>query len=873
MKKSLFALLISMGAANVFAARLPQAVIPQHYDLEIGVDLANETFQGEETIQVAIRQPVNTVTMHAVDLDIRSASIDSAAGRQVATVTTNAADETITLTVPATMPAGGAAVAIKFNGKLSKQLRGLYLSKTTKRKYAVTQFESTDARRAFPSFDEPAMKARFTISLVVDKGDTAITNTPIVADEPAGEGKHRLRFATTEKMSTYLVAMLIGDFDCIEGGVDGIPIRVCGPAGNAAKYGHFALSAAESSLHWFNQYYDVKYPFGKLDMIAIPDFEAGAMENAGAITYRETAIFIDPSSSSYERQKGVAGTVAHEIAHQWFGDLVTMKWWDDIWLNEGFASFMTQKPLAQWKPEWNIPLSEVSSSMTSLNVDSQRATRAIRTPAETPEEINQLFDGIAYGKTAAVLRMLERWLGPETFRDGIRAYLKKYSWSNATAEDLWDTLAAASGKPVNVVMKSFVDQPGAPLLRVTERCADGKQTFTFTQERMLAKAAKGPAPKEQTWVIPVCSTPSDCTIVDAATSTHTAGPCGSTTFVNDDGRGYFVTDYAPKDRAALRGKLSKLSAEERIAFEGNEWLMVRSLRRDVDDYLELLRAMPRPQSRQLTENLVGHLGIINDRLITDSNRKQWQRAVGELIRGYAPLQWDTPKGETAEQRSTRGYALWVAGYMARDPKVIAGARKMADQYLKDPTGMDASIAGTALGVAAVSGDADLYRRVRERLASAPTAELRDRMANLLADFRDPKLIAETIDYAFSDSVRSQDLPRLIGGLFENPASRDAAWAAVTERWPVLERKIPTALHRVTGALGSFCDAKSKQEIETFFAKTDATRASRSLKRSLEAIDTCMAFREAQTAALQRFLKKGTPSLPKPSRLPDDLKSK
>ena len=852
MKKTVaLSLLALAGTATAFAQRLPQTVIPSHYDLTITPDLANETFSGIETIDVNVTQPVSAVTMNDVGLTLHDIRITSGSDTVAATAAMNSADETVTLTTANALAAGPATIAFAFDGTISRQLRGLYLARTAKRKYAVTQFESTDARRAFPCFDEPAMKAAFDIALVVDKGDTAISNGRIVSDTPVGSDNHRLRFSTTPKMSSYLVAMLVGDFDCTEGGVDGIPIRVCGPPGMAAKEGQFALSAAEQSIHFYDDYYAIKYPFGKLDLIAIPDFEAGAMENAGAITFRETAIFYDPKTSVYDRQKGVASTIAHEIAHQWFGDLVTMKWWDDIWLNEGFATFMSSKPLEAWKPEWNVKLGEANGTIGSLGLDAQRATRPIRTHAETPAEINQLFDGIAYGKTASVLRMVENWLGPDTFREGIRAYLKKYSYSNAAAEDFWGTMASVTKQPVDAVMKSFVDQPGAPLLHASESCAGEKVSAALTQDRLLIRGATAP---EQTWTIPVC-VDGGCALVTSKTGTMTGGRCGEPLFLDKNGRGYFAIDYAPDTRNALRGNIGKLNDQERIALEGNEWLLVRTLHRDVADYLDLLRAMPRPESRQLTDSIMTHLEAINDHLVTEKTRAAWQRDVRDLLRGYAPLTWEAPERETPEQRSQRADILWAMGYLGRDPEVAAGAKRVADQYLNDPASVDTTIAGPALVIAVANGDEALYRRIRERLASAPSQELRDRYAGLLTGFRDPKLIKETIEYAYSDAVRSQDLPRLIGSLFANPEARQASWDAVTERWSQLQQSIPTSLPYVTGSLEGFCDPKSKAAIEAFFAKTPVTAANRALKRSLESIETCIAFRDFQEPSFERAMLK------------------
>src|ERR1051325_9019880 len=503
MRRTLLAVALLLAAIPAFA-RLPKNVVPSHYALTIATDLANETFTGDETIDVDVKEATDTIVLNAVALTLTDVTVNG----KPATVTADDAAQTVTLKLAAPLAPGKATIRDHFTAKLDQKLRGLYVSRTPKRKYAVTQFESTDARRAFPSFDEPAYKAVFDITLVVDNGDTAISNGAIASDTPAGSGKHAIHFTPTRKMSTYLVAMLIGNFKCIDGGADGIPIRVCSIPG-MENLGRFALSSAEATVKFYDDYFGIKYPFGKLDLIGIPDFEAGAMENAGAITFRETALLLDDKTASVERQKGVASTVAHEIAHQWFGDLVTMAWWDDIWLNEGFATFMTAKPLEAWKPEWRVDLDRVGNTIGSLGIDAQRATRAIRTRAETPEEINQLFDGIAYGKTAAVLRMVEAWLGPDAFRDGIRAYLKKYSWSNASGEDFWRTMAATSKKPVDARMKSFVDQTGAPLVHSTDVCKDITRDVTVTQERLTDRGKDVAG----TWSLPLCPKAMGCAVV------------------------------------------------------------------------------------------------------------------------------------------------------------------------------------------------------------------------------------------------------------------------------------------------------------------------------------------------------------------------
>ena len=856
MRRTLVAAAFLLAALPLAAARLPQSVIPDHYAITITPDLSAERFSGRETIDVDIREPVDTITLNSAEMELQDVIVASGSKLLTPTITFDAPNEMVSLKFSQTVPPGRASIRIAFNAVLGAQLRGLYLSKTPRRKYAATQFEPTDARRAFPSFDEPAMKATFDITLVADNGDTAISNGSIASDTPAGPGKHAIRFRTTQKMSTYLVAMLVGDFQCVNGGVDDIPIRVCSVPG-MQDLGKFALSAAEASISYYDRYYGIKYPFGKLDLIGIPDFEAGAMENAGAITFRETALLLDDKTASVERKRGVASVISHEIAHQWFGDLVTMKWWDDIWLNEGFATFMAPKPLAAWHPEWRVDLDQAGATNNSLGVDSTRSTRPIRQKAETRNEINALFDGIAYGKTAAVLRMLENWVGEETFRDGIRAYLKKFSYANAAAEDWWGTMTTATKQPFNMVMKSFVDQTGAPLLHASEVCGpDARRTVTITQERMLPKNS---APVAQSWTIPICgqeagaAAASPCRMISKPADSFVTPSCDRPLFLSRNGTGYFVTDYSPAMRAALRAHVADMPPAEQISLHGNEWLLVRNLREDVGDYLSLLRAMPRPAERTLVNAIAGDLDALTFRLVDDRNRAAWQAYVREVMRGFAPVTWETPAGETAEQRIMRATVLGALGVEGADPEVIAGARRIAQQYMSDPSSVDAVIADRALPIAAINGDEALFDQVLDHIRSAPTPEIAARYRELVPLFRDPKLIVRAVDFIYGDQVRSQDLPGMAAELFYNPAAKQTAWSAAKSHWDILNQKIPTAIGAITGSVSTFCDAAMKQEVQAFFATHPAGAGDRSLRRALEAIDTCVAFKAAEGASFNAAL--------------------
>src|SRR5271157_5109397 len=376
------------------AQRLPGGANPDHYALTVNMNFPNNTYDGDETIDLTLTKPSNTITLNAVEIDFHEVTITAAGQTQTAKVSSDQKNEMATFTVDKQLPAGAATVHIKFTGHLNDKLRGFYLSTYKDRKYEVSQMEATDARVAFPCFDEPAYKATFDITAIVDKGDTAISNGEIVSDTPGPGDKHSIKFSTSPKMSSYLVALTIGDWKCASDEVDGVKLRVCAVPGKENET-RFALDATKAILHYYNNYYAIKYPLPKLDQIAVPDFQAGAMENWGAIIYREAALLVDDKTAAVDYKKRVADVIAHEVAHQWFGDLVTMKWWDDIWLNEGFATWMSSKPVQAWKPEWHFDLDDVSDASGTMNVDSLANTRPIHQAAETPAQIMELFDGIA----------------------------------------------------------------------------------------------------------------------------------------------------------------------------------------------------------------------------------------------------------------------------------------------------------------------------------------------------------------------------------------------------------------------------------------------------------------------------------------------
>jgi aminopeptidase N len=853
MRKLLWTVALLTLSSPIAAHRLPTTVVPSHYEIHLDPDLATGTLTGRETIAVRLAEPTRSITLNAVDLDLREAAVTVGTERHPAKVTLDPATETATLTVDAPLPAGEARIEIAFAGKVRDDIRGLYKTRTATRTYATTQFQATYARMAFPCFDEPSFKATFDLTVVVDDGDTAISNGRIASDTPGpAPGKRTLRFSTSPWMSTYLVALAVGDFECVEGGADGTPIRVCTVPGKK-ELGRYALRVAEHVVPSFNRYYGIPYPFGKLDMVALPDYEWGGMENTASIFYRERGLLLDEKTAAVGTRRGTASLVSHEIAHQWFGDLVTLAWWDNVWLNEGFATHMTRKPLVTWDPAWDQSLEEAQATAGVLAVDSLEATRPIRQNGETPAEIKELFDGIAYQKGAALLRMVETWLGPEAFQKGVHDYLAKYANGNATAEDLWTELARVSTKPVDKVMASFVDQAGAPLVTVETRCEEGATLVTLTQQRFFTDARRLAAGSPEVWTIPVFlsrpgdSGPGQSELLTAKSQTFRLEGCAPWVLANAGARGYYRSAYTPEALAAISKAAAKdLTSAEQILLLEDQWALVRNGRADVLDFIRLAEGLAGSRDLAVQQILLGRLQAIGELLVDDAHRDRYNAWLRDLVRPLAQeLGWTVAPGEPDDRKVLRTVALGTLGG-ADDPEIRAEARRLLDRYLKDPGAVDPSLVDLAFGLSARNGDAALYDTFLKRMAAPKTPEEYYRYLFSLTSFRDPALIRRNLDLALSDQVREQDLGGVTAALLGNSASRQQAWDLLKKNWPALQSKVVSFGGRgAIPALAAFCDETALKDIEQFFAENRAPGAERALKRSLEEIRGCVEMKKAQ----------------------------
>ncbi|WP_446744938.1 M1 family aminopeptidase [Silvibacterium acidisoli] len=857
--RTFFGLLLVALCSSSFSAhaqRLPQTVHPEHYRLRLTPDLAKATFEGEEEIDVLLDDSTDAITLNAAEIKFHDVTTDVDGRSLKAEVSEDTDKEQATFHFLRSLPKGRITLHVNYSGILNDQLRGFYLSKTAKRNYAVTQFEPTDARRAFPSFDEPAYKATFDVSLTVDKNDTAISNTNIVSDKPGPViGQHTIRFATTPKMSTYLVAFLVGDFQCVSGSSDGVPIRSCATP-DKVQYSQFALEAAEFVLHYYDTYFGIKYPMPKLDMIALPDFEAGAMENFGAITYRETDLLINEKTATINAKRNVGLVVAHEMAHQWFGDMVTMQWWNNLWLNEGFASWMENKPIAAWHPEWNIHQQVAATLQSTLNLDAQRTTRTIRAEADTPDQINEMFDGITYDKGSAILLMMENYEGEETFRQGVHNYLQAHMYGNATAEDFWGAQTAISHKPIDKIMANFIAQPGVPMLSFA---APQSGSVQVSQHRFfLSPEMKA---TEQSWLIPVCVKSADgkaqCDVLSGQNGSVKV-PDAPLFFADAEGKGYYRSAYTPEVFHSIVANMEqKLTPAERISVLGDEWARVQANQASVADYLDLAASVKDDTNAPVMKLALGNVSAIQAQIAATP---QEQQAIADWVRkNFKPAldRLGQPSAQdSSEKRELRAELFQALGESGRDQQVLAEAKKLAEAYQANSDSVEPTLGRAALAVAVYGGDGALFDQLQKTSETSPDPVVQEGALHLLAQFQDPALAKRSLEYAASGKVRNQDAVFQFTAALRSPGTRELAWDYVQQNWDKVKAQLTTmAGGRLVGAAGSFCSADKRDAVLQFFSTHPVHASANALERAKNNMNDCIDLRASQEPKLKEWIAK------------------
>jgi aminopeptidase N len=851
---------VLLGAAGPgWAQRLPDGVVPSHYDLTFRPALETATFTGDARIAVRVDRPTATIVLHAHELTIPVASITQGTTTRVAGVSFDAEKQQATLRLPEPLAAGEATISLSFAGILNDQLAGFYLGTSGGRRYAASQFEATDARRAFPCFDEPALKATFAVTMIVATGDTAISNGRVVSDTPGpAPGTHTVTFATTKRMSTYLVALIAGDFRCLEDSAAGVALRVCGLGGQHTR-GRFAMDATKAFLTFFNDYYGIPYPFEKLDQIGIPDFAAGAMENTGAILYREQILLFDEPSASPADVQLFANIIAHEIAHQWFGNLVTMAWWDDLWLNEGFAMWAASRAVAAWKPAWPVDLEVALEATYAISIDSVASTRPIRAPVvETPAQIFQLFDGIAYMKGATVLRMIEAYVGRDAFRQGVRSYLARRQYGNATAQDLWSALKEASGKPIDTVMAGFVDQPGPPLVTLQDQCAGGRGQVVATQQRFVNDPARLQASSPERWSIPVClasaTGPPTCTLLTQSPQTIALPACQAWTSGNAGASGYYVTAYPEETVLRIARGAATLAPVERLRFATDQFALVEAGRLPLPTYLSLVEALGHDQPHKVLERIWAGVGYVAE-VIPESRKADYAAWARGVMQGaVAAVGREARAGDSGEIRERRTFVLQTLAFLGDDAASRAHLVGLAEKYLADPASVDAAITSAAIRAAAQRGDAQLYDRMLAAHERASTPEVKVRLQLGLAQFTAPDLLTRTLRRVLTPAIRTQDVIDILLTALAEEKNRPLVWAFIKDHFSELRARLGSPADTALGNTVSwFCDAGLRDDARAFFASHPIPGTEGPMARSFERVDACVALRAREQARVVQWL--------------------
>ncbi len=767
--------------------RLRTDVRPSRYELRFALDLEAWTSQGTARITLRTGQPTHEIVLHSVELDITRARLG---GTEMEGVSYDALSQTATLRFAREQPAGEHLLELEWSGEIREALRGLYRSTRGEERYAATQFEAADARRALPCFDEPEFKATWAIELEHDTSLVPISNAPIERQSEVRPGRTLTRFAEMPKIASYLVAFCVGPFEStpVAKSASGFDVRVWLPPGLAVR-GIYARDAHIRALGYLEEYTGIPYPYAKVDAIGLPDFEAGAMENPGAITYRTTYLAVDERTASSAAFKGCFSVAAHELTHMWWGDLVTMAWWTDLWLNESFASFVGEKATTSLNPEWGYERDVVSQNSSAFNLDALVSTHPISVEAKNADEASERFDAVTYLKGQGVLRMIENFIGAEPFRAGVRIYLQRHREANATASDFWRALDEASKQDVSKIANAWIHEPGHPLVSSTTHETPGGLEVELRQARFFADP--GRSETGQRWPVPVViryGTPTGTqehrVLLDSETERVRLDDA-TWYYPNARGTGFYRTALDDRANALLAQAVRALGPEERLALLDNQWALARAHRISIAQVLELVAALGGEDDRYVLALLAEIVGWLSAHAVSDATQDAFRKAVDRLFRPQLErLGWDGRQDDSADEREKRAVVISSLGLIAAAPDVRQEARRRVDAHLDGTHTLDPDIARACVGVAAAEGDIALWQRYVHRMRAAAQTDAQEeaRFRGALLDFEDPAIVDRTADGIFTDLIRDQDRALLYGRLLGLRHAREIGWKALQQHW-------------------------------------------------------------------------------------------
>lgn len=844
---------------------LPTYVTPVHYDLTVEPNFETFKFDGRVKIDLKVNDgKQHRVQLNTVEIDIHSARIGD---REAVEWEADSESQVTTIIFPKGVFEGQSQVTLDlaFTGSLNDNMAGFYRAKYTDKatgatKYmATTQMEPTDARRAFPCFDEPNLKATYAITLVSDPKFTHLSNMD-VKSESVKDGKKYTLFNTTPKMSTYLVAFIVAELNYVENNDFRIPVRVYATPGDE-KHGQFAADLTAKTLAFFEKTFGIKYPLPKMDNVAVHEFSAGAMENWGLVTYRVVDLLLDRENSTLQRVQRVAEVVQHELAHQWFGNLVTMDWWEGLWLNEGFATWMSWYSCNEFEPEWKVWEQYVSDNLQSaLMLDSLRSSHPIEVPVKRADEINQIFDAISYSKGSSLLRMISKWLGEDVFIKGVSQYLNKFKYGNAKTDDLWDALAAASGKDVRQVMNIWTKKVGFPVVTVAE---EGEK-LTFTQNRYLT--TRDVKPEEDKTIYPVFLALKGENGVDHSLALDKRSKevtLKDTDFfkVNADQAGLFITSYSDERWAKLGKQADLLSVEDRTGLVADAKALSTSGYTSTTNFLELISQWKSESSFVVWEQMINSLSSLRATWMFEP--EEVNEALDEFTRQLisskaSELGWEFKKSDSfATQRMK--VEIFSTACSAKDSAVVEAALEMFDKYSSgDKNAIPALLKPVVFNVAAQKGGLKYYEKLYHIYKNPSSTDEKISALRCLGRFEDPQLIKRTLGYLFDGTVLAQDIYIPMQGLRRHPAGIKALWSWTKENWAELTKRLPPGLSMLGSVLqvssSGFTSMEAVEEIKGFFKDKSTKGFDQGLAQALDTVTSKAQWINRDRETINRYLK-------------------
>jgi puromycin-sensitive aminopeptidase len=841
--------------------RLPKEICPLIYDIQLKPDLNNFIFEGIETITLNILKETKIIKLHSREIDVETAEILIKKDKIFAEISYDTDKEFVIFTFPKKIQKGKYKLTIVFKGILNDKMRGFYRSEYVhngeKKFMATTQFEATDARRAFPCCDEPEQKAIFNVSLIIPKDKNAISNTLPVSIKEHSSDLQIIDFAPSPKMSTYLLAFIVGDFEYIEKiSKNGVKVRVYTTPGKKHQ-ANFSLDTAVKVLDFYEEYFDIKYPLNTLDMIAVPDFASGAMENWGAVTYRESALLVDEERSSTTNKQWVALVIAHELAHQWFGNLVTMHWWTDLWLNEGFASYIEYLAVDKLFPTWHIwNQFNVNDLGIALKLDALENTHPIEIHVNHPDEIGEIFDAVSYSKGASIIRMLAEYLGEDKFRDGLRLYLKKHSYKNTKTTDLWEAFEKVSKKDVKKIMQNWTSKAGYPLVSV----AKNKDQITLTQERFFSSAKSKKESKENTtWQIPISAKTEKENINLLLNSKKQNIKIKDLSYLklNDNEISFFRTFYSEEllDKLKIHIEKKELTSANRLGVVRDLFACAEAQIIPLPTVLEFIKSYKDEDDYIVWEEISFGLNKIKQLFSKEKLLKELNKFSIEIFSDiYNKIGWEKKTNEKHTDSMLRSLVISQMGHSG-DKNTLEQARKYFTEILAGAK-IDPDLKSVIYSLNTFANKkefslfADLYKK-------EDLHEEKNRLGQALANFRDEKVLKKVAIFSFSSSVRKQDSITMLSSVALNPVGRDVVIEFMRENWQEILNRYGDGGHMLTRLVKAFsltAEEKHFKILKDFFKKNKTPGAERAVKQALEKIENNISWYKKEKQNLEKFLK-------------------